>query len=339
VDHALVPAPGAPLRAVSEDRYATLIDPQNAPITPAEAESIRANLDESEALNTRRAHRSDWADFTSWCVERGLASLPADPQTVARYASDLAERGRKVATITRRLSSISQAHQAQELDSPTRTLLVRKVMAGIRRRKGVAQIGKAPVLPDDLRQMLRHLDDRPAGLRDRALLLLGFAGAFRRSEVVSLDVADVQFRREGLVVTLRRSKTDQEGEGTVKGIPAGRRPETCPVKALKAWLAAAAIEEGPLFRPIDRHGNIKPQRLADYHVARLVKRLAEAAGLDPAAYSGHSLRAGLATAAAQAGADERAIMKQTGHRSERMVRRYIRDGQLFRDNAAGDVGL
>jgi integrase len=170
-------------------------------------------------------------------------------------------------------------------------------------------------------------------------LLLGFAGAFRRSEIVALDVGDLVVRREGLVVTLRRSKTDQEGQGVVKGIPRGRHAPTCPVRAVGAWIAAAGLTEGPLFRPIDRHGTIRPQRLADFHVARLIKRLAVACGLDASQYSGHSLRAGLATAAAAVGVAERAIMRQTGHRSERMLRRYIRDGALFRENAAGKVGL
>jgi integrase len=340
------PPSGASPSENPEDRYRTIIDPETfvlspvpAPISAAEAATIRGYLDDSQAPNTRSAYRRDWAAFDAWCVERQLASLPAEPQTVARYLVDQVEAGKKAATLVRRLSAISQAHQAAGLDPPTRSLVVRKTMAGIRRRRGVAQIAKAPILPDDLRLMLGQLDDSPAGLRDRAILLLGFAGAFRRSEIVALDVADLVTRREGLQVTLRRSKTDQEGEGVVKGIPKGRHAATCPVRAVEAWIAAAQLTSGPLFRPIDRHGTIKPVRLADFHVARLIKRLAAACGLDPTQYSGHSLRAGLATAAAAAGVAERAIMRQTGHRSEKMVRRYIRDGALFRENAAGEVGL
>lgn len=318
----------------SKDRYDHLIDPQPAPITATEAEQIRTYLDESQAENTRDAYRADWADFTSWAAELQLASLPAEPATVARYLVALVERGYKVATLTRRLSAISQAHQAAGLDTPTASLTVRKVFSGIKRRHGVAQDAKAPILPDDLRLMVAELDDTPAGKRDRALLLLGFAGAFRRSELVSLDVGDLEFRSTGLVVTLRRSKTDQEGQGELKGIPRGRDKNTCPVRAVEAWIKAAQLQDGPLFRPIDRHGNIRAQRLADFTVVRVVKTLAAAVGLDPAKYGGHSLRAGLATAAAAAGAEERAIMKQTGHKSERILRRYIRDGQLFKDNAA-----
>jgi integrase len=211
---------------------------------------------------------------------------------------------------------------------------VRTVLAGIKRTHGTAQAAKAPLLPDDLRLMVAELGESLGDRRDRALLLLGFAGAFRRGELVGLDVGDVQIRREGLVVTLRRSKTDQEGAGQLRGIPRGRHKETCPVRALEAWIKAAAISEGPLFRPVDKAGQVSPRRLAAFHVARLVKRLAEAVGLDPADYGGHSLRAGLATAAAAAGAEERDIMRQTGHKTEKMVRKYIRGAKLFDKNAA-----
>lgn len=301
---------------------------------PAEAARLQALLEESTSPATRRAYTADWADFTTWCEGRELSSLPAEPATVARYAADLAERGLKVATIRRRITAISVAHQARELESPTKALAVRKVLAGIRRRHGVAQDAKAPIVPDDLRAMLAHLDDSARGTRDRALLLLGFAGAFRRSELVALQVEDLQTRREGLVVTIRRSKTDQEGEGAQIGIPRGKDKRLCPVRAVEAWIKAAGITEGPLFRPIDRHGTIKPAALKDVEVWRLVKRLAEACGYDPADYGGHSLRAGLATAAARAGVEERDIMRQTRHKSERILRRYIRGAKLFEDNAA-----
>jgi integrase len=177
------------------------------------------------------------------------------------------------------------------------------------------------------------------GARDRALMLLGFAGAFRRSELGALDVADCSFGRDGLTVTLRRSKTDQEGAGRKVGIPYGSNPDTCPVRTLEAWLEAASIASGPVFRSISRHGKLQPGVLSPIDVARVVKKLAERAGLDPAKYAGHSLRAGHATSAAIAGASERSIMNQTGHRSVQMVRRYIRDGILFRENSAGKLGL
>lgn len=324
---------------LSDDRYSALIDHQRPPaeLAPAEADAIRGYLDDSQAANTRAAYRADLADFTAWCLPLGLTPIPASPQTIARYLVALAdERGLKVATLTRRLSAISQAHQARGLETPTASLVVRKVFAGIKRRHGTAQDARAPLLPEDLRLMVAQLDESLAGRRDRAMLLLGFAGALRRSELVGLRVEDLQIQRAGLILALRRSKTDQEGEGASRGIPRGRR-ETCPVRAVEAWLAAAQLASGPLFRPIDRHGNLKPSALAGVEVWRLVKRLAEAVGLDPAAYGGHSLRAGLATAAAAAGAEERDIMRQTGHKSEKMVRRYIRQAQLFTDNAASGL--
>jgi integrase len=205
--------------------------------------------------------------------------------------------------------------------------------AGIRRAKGTA-----PALTEDLRLMVRAMPYSLLGSRDRALLLIGFAGAFRRSELVSLDVEDLAFEREGVVVTLRRSKTDPVGQGRKIGIPLGSG-KTCPVRALERWMEAAGIEEGPLFRPVTRHSHVEDCRLSDKAVALIVKRWAQAVGLDPALYAGHSLRSGLATSAARNGASERSIMNQTGHRSVQMVRRYIREGTVFQENAAAKVGL
>jgi integrase len=177
------------------------------------------------------------------------------------------------------------------------------------------------------------------GARDRALVLLGFAGAFRRSELVALDVEDCVFGKDGLTVTLRRSKTDQQGAGRKIGIPYGSNPETCPVRMVLGWIELAGVSAGPLFRSISRHSHLRPGRLSPIDVARIVKKLADRAGLDAAKYAGHSLRVGHATSAAIAGASERSIMNQTGHRSVQMVRRYIRDGSLFRENSAGKLGL
>jgi integrase len=212
-------------------------------------------------------------------------------------------------------------------------------MEGVRRSLGTAPAQKAAATVDIVRQMVDGLGEDVQGLRDRALLLVGFAGAFRRSELVGLDVEDVAFTSNGLVILLRRSKSDQEGVGHKKGLPYGSSPATCPVRALRAWLDASGVAEGPIFRGVDRHGNIKASRLSPRTVALVVKRVAEAAGLDPTEFAGHSLRAGLATSAAAAGVSERIIMQQTGHRSVQMVRRYIREGSLFRENAAGKVGL
>lgn len=302
------------------------------------AEQARDYMSQAKAENTMRAYRADWQDFTGWCAESGVNALPASSETLALYLAARAD-GCKVSTLQRRLSAISQAHALAGYDSPTKSAAVRLVWQGIRRAKGIAQEGKAPALTADIRRMVVALPDGILGIRDRALLLLGFAGAFRRSELVALDRSDVELTREGVTVTIRRSKTDQEGVGRKVGIPYGSNPDTCPVRALAGWLEASGITEGALFRSLNRHGHILADRLSDKGVARVVKRAAEAAGLDPANYAGHSLRAGLATSAAAAGVSERAIMQQTGHKSVGMVRRYIRDGSLFRENAAASVGL
>jgi integrase len=263
-----------------------------------------------------------------------LVSLPASPQTVILYATDLTKnQGKKWNTLCRRLAALSQLHQQAGFESPTRSWAVKQFLQGLRRELGVAPVRKQPVLIRDLKQILAAIPDATAGARDRALLLLGFAAALRRSELAALEVADVETVPDGLVLTVRRSKTDQSGEGTRVGIPAGADPATCPVRALEAWCAAAKITSGPLFRGVDRHGRVL-QRLSGEAVALVVKRYAEKLGYDPAAFAGHSLRAGLATSAAAAGKSERAIMRQTGHRSVTTVRRYIRDGNLFRENAA-----
>ncbi len=303
------------------------------------AEDARDYARHAKAPNTLKAYRIDWADFSEWCALHRLEFLPATPQTVALYLSDLA-RTHKVSTLYRRLSGISQAHQAAGFPTPTTEAQVRLVFQGIRRTLGSAPDQKNAAITAEVRAMVESLSPTTLiGARDRALLLVGFAGAFRRSELVSLDVADVTFNVDGLIVQLRRSKTDQEGEGRKVGLPFGSNPLTCPVRSLRAWLTAAAIIGGPIFRPVDRHANIAVTRLTDQSVALVVKRCARAAGLDWARYAGHSLRSGLATAAAMADVSERAIMAQTGHKSLPMVRRYIRDGSLFRRNAAAAVGL
>lgn len=295
----------------------------------------------SRAQNTWHAYGSDWTAFVTWCEARGEQTLPAAPATVVRYVTSLAERY-KVSTIQRRLAAISAAHELAGHPSPARHEDLRLVMKGIRREKGVAPQQKAPVMTHDLRRMIATVDlGRLIGLRDRALLLVGFAGAFRRSELVSLNVGDVQFSRDGLVVTLRQSKTDQEKQGTQKGLPYGSNPLTCPVRALEDWLRAAGLEgrpDRPLFLGITRHGHLL-DRLSDRGVARVVQRCAQAAGLDPAQYAGHSLRAGMATSAAEAGASDSLIAEQTGHRSMEVLRRYIRRGKLFTRNAASVLGL
>jgi site-specific recombinase XerD len=302
------------------------------------AERASEFAQQSKAKNTIRAYRSDFGHFEAWCRLHGQAPLPATPDSLALYLADISN-SHKPGTLTRRISAISQAHQIAGLESPSTSAKVRLVMAGIRRSKGTAQAAKSPVLVPDLRKMMAEMPDGLLGIRDRALLLIGFSGGFRRSELVGLDRDAVEITRDGLAVTIRRSKTDQEAQGRKLGIPYGSNPDTCPVRAFQAWIDASGIAEGPIFRPITRHSRISGQRLSTNAVAEIVKRYASAAGLDASKFAGHSLRSGLATSAAMAGASERSIMNQTGHRSVNMVRRYIRDGSLFRENAAGVVGL
>ena len=307
--------------------------------TAASAEKAREFIRASKAENTLRGYQSDWREFCAWCEgPNNLCPLPASPESVASYIAECAGR-LKVGSIQRRLNAITEAHKAVGLESPTSAGMVRNTIKGIRRTLGTASVQKAPTLTDDIRAMVEATAAGNIGARDRALILLGFAGAFRRSELIVLAIEDCTFGNDGLTVTLRRSKTDQDGVGRKVGIPYGSNPETCPVRILQAWLELAGIVSGPVFRSINRHGKIQPGRLSGIDVARVVKKLAERAGLDAAKYAGHSLRAGHATSAAIAGASERSIMNQTGHRSVQMVRRYIRDGNLFRENSAGKLGL
>jgi integrase len=299
---------------------------------------VRDYIRASKAQNTLRGYESDWRDFCAWCEGYGLCPLPALPETEASYIAECAGR-LKVGSVHRRLNAITEAHKAVGLESPTHSPIVANTMKGIRRTLGVPSTPKAPALTDDIRAMVGATAAGIIGVRDGAVILLGFAGAFRRSELVGLDFEDCAFGKDGLTITLRRSKTDQQGTGRKIGIPYGSNPETCPVRNVQSWLELAAISTGPLFRSVSRHGKIQAGRLSGIDVARIVKKLAQRAGLDSVKYAGHSLRAGHATAAAIAGASERSIMNQTGHRSVQMVRRYIRDGSLFRENSAGKLGL
>jgi site-specific recombinase XerD len=293
----------------------------------------------SKAPNTIRSYTGDWRHFTAWCDDHGLASLPAAPPTVAAYVTDRAGVD-AVATIQGRITSISVAHKAAGFESPTATSLVRETMKGIRRTFGVATAKKAPLRAADIRSLVATLDlDSLIGQRDRAMLVVGFAGAFRRSELVALDVGDVAESSDGLLVTIRRSKTDQEGEGATIGLPYGSDPSTCPIRTLRAWLDAAAIEDGAIFRRVDRWGNLG-DRLTGRAAATVVQRTCERAGLDPARYGGHSLRAWLITSAIEGGASEYRTMAHSRHKSVRVFRGYIRDLNLLDgSNPVAVVGL
>ena len=291
------------------------------------SDGVHALISNSLSPATRRAYRSDMAHYQA---SGGI--IPSTPETVAEYLAGLAET-HTVATISRRLASLAKAHRAIGAEDPTKAEIVKSTMRGIRRRIGTAQREAKPVLREDLFAMLERMDDSMKGRRDKALLLLGFAGAFRRSELVSLDVADIEHVRQGIVVTLKRSKTDQTGAGRKIGIPFGRT-RWCPVKHLTDWLDHAGIEGGPIFRSINRHGHVADQRLSGEAVSIIVKDSAEAAGFDRTGYSGHSLRAGLATCAVIAGVSTISIRRTTGHASEAMLARYVRIGDMFTDNAA-----
>jgi site-specific recombinase XerD len=298
----------------------------------------REYISQSKAASTVRGYRADWRDFSAWCERNGVPALPATPESVASYIAECAQR-LKPGSVQRRLNALTEAHKALGVESPTHTSIVRNLMKGIRRVHATSPIQKTPVLIDDIRVMVEATVTGLIGLRDRAIILLGFAGAFRRSELTGLDVADCTFNRDGLTINLRRSKTDQTGEGRKVGIPYGSCPPTCPVRTLQDWIDQAVITAGPLFRSVNRHNRVQHRALSGGDIARVVKKLCKRGGLDPALYAGHSLRCGHATMAAISGASERAIMAQTGHRSVLMVRRYIRDGNLFRDNSGGKLGL
>ena len=317
-----------------------IIPAPNAPALTRLADGTRAFLAAAQASSTRRAYRADWSHFTEWCSDLGLTALPAKPETVALYLTELASSHRPT-TLRRRLTVISRAHQAAGHPSPAsmQQPLVSETLKGIRRTVGTAERTKRPLYTEQLRAMIRAMPGSLQGIRDRALLLVGFAGGFRRSELVGLMIENLVIEDDGLVILLQRSKTDQEGKGRTVALPYGSSPETCPVRACRNWIDAAGISDGPLFREIDRHGRMQARALHRDSVGMIVKRAAARIGLDPAEYAGHSLRAGLATQAYLNGANELAIMQQTGHRSLATVRKYIREGSLFRDNPAAKLGL
>lgn len=303
------------------------------------AERAQAYRADARSKNTRRTYAAQWRSFCLWCEAKGISSLPAEGNEVAIYLAALADHGRKASTIALALTAISQAHLLQGHPSPRTHRDVIETWKGIRRTLGTAQRGKDPLYGERLLAAVRTLPNDLRGARDRALLLLGFTGAFRRSELVALRVEDLRAVPEGLEVTLTRSKTDQEGQGRKVPIPREASPDVCPVRAVRAWLDRSGITAGPIFRAIDRRDRVSPRALSGsgHYVAILIKRSCAAAGVDPRSVSGHSLRAGLVTAALKAGASTKAVMRVTGHTSGDMVNRYYREKDLFEDPAAGGL--
>lgn len=279
--------------------------------------------------NTKKAYQQDIKHFLQWGGQ-----IPATPESVASYLAGCASH-LAIATLNRRVVAIGRAHTALQLDSPTKSELVKATLQGIRRVNGSAQRHVLPALKTDIQAMVKGMNGIK-GVRDKALLLTGFAGAFRRSELVSLQVEDLQFVEEGVIICLRRGKTDQMGRGRDIAIPYVRG-RTCPVKAIKEWLNQSEIKSGSLFRRVSRYGSVLNQGLSAQSVALIVKARALAAGLNAAQFSGHSLRAGLATSAATAGVSSWKLRQQTGHQSDAMLQRYIRDSQLFKDNPVSAI--
>ena len=305
------------------------------PVAPADLslslDRAKAYAGAARSTRTMKAYASAFALFTTWCREAGANSMPADALTVAAYVAHLADTGRKPATIDLHVAAIGAVHRAGGFDNPTGSEAVKATLRGARRALGTRQVRKAPATAETLRKILRKTPDTLVGKRDRALLLLGFAAALRRSELVALDVADLERVPDGIIVHVRRSKTDQEGKGQEIAVPRGAKLKPC--ESLDAWLKAAGITVGPVFRSIGKGGRVSAERLTDRSVANIVKRYAEAAGLDATLFSGHSLRAGFVTSALAAGADVLKVMHITRHTAVTTLQKYDRRARAFDDHA------
>jgi site-specific recombinase XerD len=307
-------------------------------LTPAEIEQTARFLENEKSAATRRAYQSDWADFVAWCAARGACPLPVHVGVLSVYLSDLASAGRKASTIGRRAAAIAHRHKLAGHEPPTNGEGVKATLRGIRRTIGTAPDQKAAVTATTLRNMLDLCPNTLRGHRDRALLALGFAGAFRRSELCALQVTDLTETPDGLMIRIRHSKTDQEGQGQEIAIPRGARLR--PVEAVQTWLAAAAITDGPLFRAVIWENSVMVARdgpLGAENVAAVVKSYAKRAGLDPATFAGHSLRSGLITSCVEEGASPVRIAEHSRHRSLDMILVYTRRANLFVDHAAAKV--
>jgi len=306
-------------------------------------EETLLNLKSSKANNTVRAYKSDFKDFGLFCAQNGFKSLPTEPKIVSLYLTHLSTNQVKMSTLKRRLVSIGVIHKLKGYYLDTKHPIIIENIMGIKRRKGSIQIGKKPILINSLKLIINIIDQynniKIKKFRDRSIILIGFSGGFRRNEIVSLDYDDLDFVAEGLKIKLKRSKTDQFGEGLVKGLPYFDNTQYCPVLSLKNWIEVSNISSGALFRRLYKGSKISENRLTDQTVALLIKKYLKLAGIDNKNYSGHSLRSGFATAAAESGAEERSIMAMTGHKSTEMVRRYIKEANLFKNNALNKIKL
>tara|TARA_B100000767_G_scaffold87214_1_gene83821 strand:- start:3204 stop:4160 length:957 start_codon:yes stop_codon:yes gene_type:complete len=306
-------------------------------------EETSLNLQSSKADNTIRAYKSDFKDFSLFCVQNEFNSLPTEPKIVSLYLTYLSTKESKMSTLKRRLVSIGIIHKLKGHYLDTKHPTIIENVMGIKRRKGSIQKGKKPISINSLKLMIDVIDqqnkDDIKKLRDRTIILIGFSGGFRRNEIVSLDYDDLDFVPEGLKINIRRSKTDQFGEGSIKALPYFDNSQYCPVLSLKNWLKISQITSGSLFRRFSKGSKLSENRLTDQTVALLIKEYLKLANIDSKNYSGHSLRSGFATSAAESGVEERSIMAMTGHKSTEMVRRYIKEANLFKNNALNKIKI
>ena len=306
-------------------------------------EETLLNLKSSKANNTIRAYKSDFKDFSLFCVQNGFKPLPSEPKIISLYLTHLSTKDVKMSTLKRRLVSIGVIHKLKGHYLDTKHPAIIENIMGIKRRKGIVQKGKKPILISSLKLIINTIDQQEKNkikkLRDKSIILTGFSGGFRRNEIVALDYDDLDFVPEGLKITIRRSKTDQFGEGSVKALPYFDNLQYCPVVTLKNWITVSKIKSGPIFRRFSKGSKLSGNRLTDQTVALLIKKYLNLAGVDSKNYSGHSLRSGFATSAAESGAEERSIMAMTGHKSVEMVRRYIKEANLFKHNALNKIKI
>ena len=306
-------------------------------------EETLLNLQSSKANNTIRAYKSDFHDFELFCIKNGFKSLPSEPKIISLYLTSLSSKDIKMSTLKRRLVSIGVIHKLKGHYLDTKHPLIIENIMGIKRRKGSAQNGKKPLLINNLKALIKAINRSNSNpiikFRDRTIVLIGFSGGFRRNEIVSLNYDDIEFVNEGMKINLRRSKTDQYGEGFLKGVPYFDNPVYCPVISMQNWIKISEINSGSLFRRFSKGAKLTEMRLTDQTVALIIKKYLQLAGIDSKNYSGHSLRSGFATSAAEAGSEERSIMAMTGHKSTEMVRRYIKEANVFKNNALNNIKI
>jgi site-specific recombinase XerD len=298
-------------------------------IKSLELETLK-NLRNSKSPNTLRAYESDYKDFSAFCLKNNFSPLPADPKILSLYLTNLSKSS-KFSTLKRRIASISIIHKLKGHYIDTKHPIIMENLLGIKRLKGSNQKAKKPILINDLKNIINLINElnikKNRKLRDKALILIGFAGGFRRSELVALEHEDIEFVREGVKIFVKRSKTDQSGEGMTKAIPSFDNALYCPVLNLQNWIYELKTSKGKVFS------------ISDKSVALIIKKYANLAGLDGDKYAGHSLRSGFATSTAESGAEERNIMAMTGHKTTQMVRRYIQEANLFKNNALNKIKI